>query len=191
MSQAQAKSWIPDHVPAELAWDHVYDQFVAAGDDPFRTIGALHAGPDMLWARGIDPWRSGWLPTRHALIREILTDSETFSSVGREPFMKAVGLDWWLIPLEYDPPDHHLYRKALEPFFSPSAVNELDGAVRAICNQLVDDFARSDGCELIGEFAEKFLSRFRDIRIPAGERCRFHTGVVIGVDHLPLEWTRS
>jgi cytochrome P450 len=112
----------------------------------------------MLWARRIDPYRSGWIPTRHALIREVLTDTTSFSSVGREPFMRTIGVDWWLIPLEYDPPDHHLYRRALEPFFSPSAVNAMDGLVRQVCNELIDGFRAPDGCEFIREFAEKFPS---------------------------------
>ena len=33
-----------------------------------------------------------------------------------------------------------------------------------------------------------FLRRFRNIRIPEGERHSFHTGSVFGVDRLPLEW---
>ena len=158
MSVAVSDPWIPDHVPADLAWDHDFQAFSAAGDDPFRTLGRLHAGPDMLWARRIDPIHAGWLPTRQALIREILADAERFSSVGEQPFMQTIGLDWRLIPLEYDPPDHHLYRRALEPFFSPAAVNDLDGAVRNVCCELIEAFDRQDGCEFIGAFAEKFPS---------------------------------
>jgi cytochrome P450 len=158
MNSQRVETWVPDHVPEALAWDQAYNDFTASGgDDPFLTLSALHDGPGMLWCRRIDPWNSGWLPTRHALIREVLTDSETFSSVGDVAFMSAIGLDWRLVPLEYDPPDHHLYRKALEPFFSPSAVNEMDGAVRAICDQLIDGFG-GPACEFIGEFAEKFPS---------------------------------
>jgi cytochrome P450 len=33
-----------------------------------------------------------------------------------------------------------------------------------------------------------FLSRFRNIRIPQGEHYEYHTGGVLGVDRLPLEW---
>lgn len=35
---------------------------------------------------------------------------------------------------------------------------------------------------------EAFVSRFNNIRIPAGEEYRYHTGGVLGVDYLPLEW---
>lgn len=37
---------------------------------------------------------------------------------------------------------------------------------------------------------EAFLSRFRNIRIPAGESYEYHVGGVLGVDRLPLEWDR-
>jgi cytochrome P450 len=35
---------------------------------------------------------------------------------------------------------------------------------------------------------EAFLSRFKNIRIPKGESYAYHTGGVLGVDRLPLEW---
>jgi cytochrome P450 len=35
---------------------------------------------------------------------------------------------------------------------------------------------------------ETFLSRFNNIRIPSGEKYQYHSGVVFGVDRLPLEW---
>jgi cytochrome P450 len=38
---------------------------------------------------------------------------------------------------------------------------------------------------------EAFLSRFRNIRIPAGETYQYHAGGVFGVDRLPLEWDRA
>ncbi|MGB8366437.1 MAG: cytochrome P450 [Rhizomicrobium sp.] len=37
---------------------------------------------------------------------------------------------------------------------------------------------------------EAFLSRFKNIRIPQGEAYEYHTGGVLGVDRLPLEWDR-
>ncbi len=37
---------------------------------------------------------------------------------------------------------------------------------------------------------EAFLSRFRNIRIPEGETCQYHTGGVFGIDRLPLAWDR-
>jgi cytochrome P450 len=154
---AQARDWLPDHVPEHLAWDADYYAFAAEQPDPFRRVGELHAGPEILWVRSIDRVQPGWLPTRYSLIREVLADTEHFIS-GATNMLGAIGIDWKLIPLEFDPPQQRQYRKILEPIFSPSGVQALDGAVRAACAELVEGFADQDGCEFAGEFAEKFPS---------------------------------
>jgi len=158
----QTRNWIPEHVPPELAWDGDYHAFAADSGDPFRKVGELHNGPDILWARQIgiglgSTGGSGWLLTRQALMREVLSSPDRFIS-GETRMMSMIGIDWKLIPLEYNPPEHQLYRKVLEPFFAPAAINALDGAARQACDELVDDFASRDGCEFISEFAEKFPS---------------------------------
>ena len=158
----QTADWIPDHVPRELAWDGDYHAWAAKSDDPFRKAGELHEGPDILWVRktgmGIGgSGGSGWLLTRQALMREVLSSPEDFLS-GESRMMSTIGLDWRLIPLEYNPPEHQIYRKVLEPFFSPAAINALEGAVHNACNELVEGFASRDGCEFVSEFAEKFPS---------------------------------
>ena len=100
----ETRTAIPGHVPAELVWDHDYDEFAAEKADPFRRVGELHGGPDILWVRGLNNGpqgrRPGWLPTRHALIREVLTDTDNFLSGGDAGMMSVIGADWKLIPLE-------------------------------------------------------------------------------------------
>ena len=153
---------IPDHVPAKLVWDHDYDEFAAEKDDPFRRVGELHGGPDILWATrlcngplGRNP---GWLPTRYSLIKEVLSDTDRFMSGAGDLMMSAIGIDWKLIPLEYNPPDHRLYRKILEPFFSSASVDALDAAVRDTCEELIAGFGGRNSCEFASEFAERFPS---------------------------------
>jgi cytochrome P450 len=154
----------PEHVPPELYWDHDWEVFACQEGDPFRHVGALHSGPDIFWARDIGRNRPGWILTRNAHIREAFTDSERFSSFRQDNFLAPIGLDIRMTPLEYDPPEHFHYRKAIEPYFTPAAVNALDGAVRQVCEELVAGFADADGCEFIGEFAEPFPSHvFLDI----------------------------
>lgn len=156
-----AQAGIPDHVPADLVWDNNYDAFAAERADPFRRVGELHAGPDIVWATALNNGpggrQPGWLPTRNMLIREVLTDTDHFVS-GNSNMMGVIGEDWRLIPLELDPPDQQRYRKVLEPFFSPANINALDGAVRQACDELIAGFAGKDGCEFASEFAEKFPS---------------------------------
>jgi cytochrome P450 len=154
----------PGHVPAELYWDQDWEVFASQKPDPFRHVGSLHAGPDIFYARDIGRGRGGWILTRNALIREAFTDSDRFSSYNDDNFLAPIGLDVRMTPLEYDPPEHFHYRKAIEPYFTPAAVNALDGAVRQVCDELAAQFADADSCEFISEFAEPFPSHvFLDI----------------------------
>ena len=161
MASLHEAATVPSHVPKDRVWDGDYDVFAAESDDPFRKVGELHAGPDILWvnrlARGMGGGKAGWLPTRYAIMREVLADTDHFLSGGSN-LMGAIGLDWKLIPLELDPPQQQIFRKVLEPFFSPAAINALDGAVTAACDELIAAFANRDSCEFATEFAEKFPS---------------------------------
>ena len=154
--------WIPAHVPPGLAWDADYDAFAASEPDPFRKVGTLHGGPDLLYVRHLcnSPLgrRAGWLPTRYATMREILADTDNFASGGEQGMMSTIGLGWKLIPLELDPPEQQRYRKVLEPFFSPASINALDAVVRQSCEELIAPFEHAGGCEFASDFAEKFPS---------------------------------
>ena len=159
---AQGLPGVPDHVPDELVWKEDFEAFATAHEDPFRRMGELHDGPDILWIRksdkGLGGGVSGWLFTRYALIREALTDTENFASGNERNMMSAIGLDWPLIPIELNPPQQQRYRKVLEPFFSPAAIGALDGAIRETCEDLIAGFKIKDACEFVGEFGEKFPS---------------------------------
>ena len=154
---------VPDHVPHELVWQEDFDAFATAKPDPFRRMGELHDGPDIFWMRksdkGLGGGISGWVLTRYDMIREALTDTWNFASGNERNMMSAIGFDWPLIPIELNPPQQQRYRKVLEPFFAPAAIDALDTAIRETCNDLIAGFTETDHCEFIGEFAEKFPSQ--------------------------------
>ena len=146
---------VPDHVPPELVWNHNFDEFNHELDDPFLSSSRLHGGPGILWARGGLFGEPAWLPTTKVLIEEIFRDTDHFSS-DRCNLPAALGVTWKLNPLEFDPPEHHQYRRILNPFFTPQAVSTLDEGVKQICNELIATFEERGHCEFISEFAEKF-----------------------------------
>lgn len=148
----------PDHVPPELYWDHDWEVFASQDADPFRQVGSLHAGPDIVYSPDIGRKRAGWILTRHAHIREAFTDSDRFCSYRDDNFLAPIGLDVRMTPLEFDPPEHLHYRKVIEPYFTPAAINALDAGVRKVCEELVANFASKNSCEFISEFAEPFPS---------------------------------
>jgi cytochrome P450 len=146
---------IPDHVPAHLVWDRSLEDYCHELDDPFLAASRLHDGPDIFWCTNESYGQPGWVLTRHALVREAFVDHEHFSSHGGsgiEHIVQGVRLN----PIDYDPPQHSLYRQVLNPLFTPKKVGELDDAVREVCQTLMADFADRGGCEFVGEFALKF-----------------------------------
>jgi cytochrome P450 len=63
-----------------------------------------------------------------------------------------------LIPLQIDPPDHHAYRKLLDPLFSPRRVAALEPRVRELARSLIDAVVDDGGCNFNAAFAEPFPS---------------------------------
>jgi cytochrome P450 len=147
---------IPDHVPSNLFWDHDLVEFCAELDDPFVAAARLHEGPNLIWARDVGYGRSGWIPTQYALQEEVFLSPERFSSEGIMGLNEMLGVAWPMIPIEFDPPRHTLYRHVLNPLFSPRVVNEIESDVRTTCDTLISAFEARGGCEYIGDFAIKF-----------------------------------
>ncbi len=155
ISQTSAQR-VPDHVPGELVRDIDIQKFTGELDDPFLAGARLHEGPDIFWATVAANGHPGWVLTRHALLQEAYADPEHFSSERAD--LAAMGIDLKLNPLEFDPPEHHKYRRLLNPLFSPRAVVAFEGPVKKTCDDLIAEFAERGSCEFIGEFAEKFPS---------------------------------
>jgi cytochrome P450 len=150
---------VPAHVPEALAWNRDIPAFACEGDDPFLAISRLHDGPDIVWARATSHGQPAWVPTRHALINEICLDPVRFSSRNNGEVTALLDVNWRQNPLDYDPPHHLAYRQALQPWFQPSTINRMDGAIRKIANDLIDVFERTKRCEFVAEFAMLFPSQ--------------------------------
>ena len=87
------------------------------------------------------------------------------------------------IPLQIDPPDHHAYRKLLDPLFSPRRVAALEPAVRELARGLVDAVVDDGGCNFNAAFAEPFPSTvfLELLGLPvsrAGEFIAFKDGII-------------
>lgn len=148
---------VPAHVDPRLVWDQSFDAFTAEGNDPFAAIRRLHGQGDVLWCTNVAFGRPGWLLTRHDLISQAMIDYETFSAERPGMIADLLGEPVRLNPIEIDPPAHHGYRRLLNPFFTPKALRELEGSVRAGCVELIGKFTGS-GCEFIHDFAVPFPS---------------------------------
>jgi cytochrome P450 len=154
-SNAQVRN-IPDHVPDELVWDHKLNAFASELDDPFIAAARLHDGPGIIWASEASLGKSGWVLTRHDLIRDAFQDYGHFSSTRDSSTGDVLGDMVRMIPVEVDPPEHQHYRLLLQPFFTPTHVNTYGDMVQETCDRLIDKIADPGNFEFIGEFAEIF-----------------------------------
>lgn len=150
---SSVKPAVPDHVPAELVWDHSFVGFLSELGDPYLAASRLHDGPGVIWATNASHGKPAWIFTQHALIEEGFADYQKFSSMRGRLLGAVMDSDWLLLPVEADPPDHRYYREVLVPFFTPNAISKRTADVQGMCDSLMAGFIDRRSCEFIGEFA--------------------------------------
>lgn len=94
--------------------------------------------------------------TGHKAVREALRDTATYSS---DLQGDSDVRDYRQLPLEVDPPRHHLYRAALAPYFVKPSIEKLIPEFRAISQRLIDQFFAADSADVISELALPLVMR--------------------------------
>ena len=102
-----------------------------------------------------------WVFTRHDAVRDIYKTPELFSSESITPWQPDP--IYRFVPTQIDAPDHIKYRRIVNPWFSPRAIDAAEPAMRALCRRLVEETAPAGGCDFVTGFAlryptEAFLS---------------------------------
>jgi cytochrome P450 len=64
-----------------------------------------------------------------------------------------LGLPTGSVPLTTDPPEHKLYRRALQPFFTLAAAAKLEGQIREVVVTRIESFAATGHADLVAELA--------------------------------------
>src|SRR6185437_7064586 len=57
-------------------------------------------------------------------------------------------------PITCDPPDHKPAKQLLLPSFTPDAMKKLEPRVRAICNELIDEFIHDGKCDAAARYTK-------------------------------------
>ncbi len=112
--------------------------------------------PYPLWdkMRGASPvvhtnrFQGCYMPTTYEAVRQISHDTEHFSSrrvIVRDerPEVQKNAAP----PITSDPPEHKPAKQLLLPPFTPDAMKRLEPRVRAICNELIDQFISDGQCD--------------------------------------------
>ena len=190
---------IPSHVSPERIFE--FDLYGLNEDARLRPdvqqgLTFLHSqAPDVFYT----PANGGhWVATRYELMRRILQDPSTFSSV--QLTVPRTAAQQPLIPLSMDPPDHTPFRQILMRYFTPRLIRTMEESIRTRARELIAVVADKGECdfmesisaplpvfvfmEMMGLPAEKF-GLFREIvvewfGIPNGPRRGELAQIIIG-----------
>jgi cytochrome P450 len=143
---------MPEHPPV-TDWVHDFDH-----TDPRWTENPFPIWDDL---RNVSPlvhterFLGCYLPTTYEAVREIAHDTEHFSSrrvIVRDerPEVQRNAAP----PITSDPPEHKPAKQLLLPPFTPDAMKKLEPRVRAICNELIDEFIAEGKCDAALRYAK-------------------------------------
>jgi cytochrome P450 len=136
---------VPDHVPPELVFETglTYGpEFLA---NPHKMMAEMHEKlPPVYYNVGM--FGNMWSVTKHEDALFMLRHAEIFSNEDATPFPRDPNNWFYFIPIELDPPDHRKYRNIVDPYVSPQAVLKLEDRIRALANELIDDFIDKGEC---------------------------------------------
>lgn len=161
---------VPSHVPPEL----VFDTRFAAGilpNDALKPYARADVLRDPRFPRiHYYPWptsgnqRGAWVVTRYEDIRRVYEDNDLFSTESVAQFQLLAGETFPSIPLGIDPPDHWRYRRFLNPWFTPVAMNAREPRIREIIGEMIDQFSAKGEVDIAYDFGRVFPVRvFMDL----------------------------
>ena len=132
--------------------DHTDDEWAA---DPFPIWDELRQVCPVAHS---DRYGGVWLPTRHEDVAAIAYDTDNFTSRSivvsefRPPQMLAP--QGVAPPISSDPPFHKGARRLLLPAFAPQAIDKLEPATRAYCEELVQALRGHDVVDAAEGYAQ-------------------------------------
>ena len=145
---------IPDHVPKELVYDYDYTQATHHKTDPHAALMELDKKgvPDIFYS----PLLKGyWVTRRYGHLFEIFRDPENF---GQFPSFIPASEAWTepLFPVEVDPPDHTRARRALGPLMTPTAVKDLEPAIRTTAVGLIEKLSGRTEIDFVTDYSRQY-----------------------------------
>lgn len=104
--------------------------------------------------------RGFWVFSDYSLIAETNKRPDLFSNNAVEVFLREEHLMPPMIPEMVDPPEHHQYRMALAPLFTPKAVTAFEDVFRDLCIAHIERIASAGECDFVEAFARPVPSGF-------------------------------
>src|SRR5260370_40681950 len=168
---SDSASVLPDHPPV-TDWVHDFDHTDPRWtENPFPICDELRGECTVVHTTR---FLGVYLPTTYEAVKAIAYDTEHFSSrrvIVRDerPEVKKNAAP----PITSDPPDHKPAKQLLLPPFTPDAMKKLDPRVRAICNELIDEFIADGKCDAAARYTKhipvRAIAQMLDIPEKDGE----------------------
>src|ERR1700760_4986992 len=92
-----------------------------------------------------------WVFTRHDAVNDIYKTPEIFSSASITPWEPDP--IYRFVPTQVDAPDHIKYRRILNPWFSPKAMEAAAPMMRELCRSFIAPLVAKGGGDFIEDFA--------------------------------------
>jgi cytochrome P450 len=160
---------VDDPAPAHVPRDRVIDLRFANGGqpndypDPYILADRLRDPdvPRILYSPYPFAGKTGggWTVAHYDDIRRVYEDNEYFSTQGVAEFQQLAGETFRSIPLAIDPPDHGKYRKFLNPYFTPVAMNAMEPHIRSVVTAMIDAFADKGEVDIAYDFGRVYPVR--------------------------------
>ena len=147
----------PSNVPADRVYD--VDMYALDGiEEGFHEAWMKLQGsdiPPLIWT----PRTGGhWIATRGAIINEIFSSPDRFSS--EVIFLpREAGEAYAMVPTKMDPPEHTPYRKVLDKGLNLAQMRKVEDRVKGIAVELIEGFMHRGECAFEVEYARVFPVR--------------------------------
>src|SRR5438046_8487384 len=151
MTMSDSASVLPEHPPV-TDWRHDFDHTDPRWtENPFPIWDELRAECPVVHTKR---FLGCYLPTTYQAVKQIAYDTEHFSS--RRVIVRDIRPERRASapPITSDPPEHKPAKQLLLPPFTPDAMNKLEPRVRAICNELIDEFIADGKCDAAARYAK-------------------------------------
>ena len=135
-----------------LESDHPYNavfdpEYWGQHGAPHNILATLRETDPIFWYES-DRFDPAWLLTRHKDVEHVGKNPNLFLSAPRTVFHNPQGFKSPLIGLpQLDAPQHTRHRRAMQGWFTPKAIRDLEDRMVAIAKDTVDRMAATESCE--------------------------------------------
>jgi cytochrome P450 len=127
-------------------FDHHSAVFAAS---PFEVLDDLRERAPVAWSTAHGGF---WVVTDHEHVLDGLADYATFSSAAG-PAIPANPFGTRHIPVALDPPEHRVYRRVLNEWYSKAALTRREPAIRALVEEVVRGLATRGRWDFVADLA--------------------------------------